>query len=394
LRVRPVYIKLFLVVALASLFLTVQNTAPVYADTIAISVAATEDDAAQRQDGTNFSYVITTAGTTSAQVNPLGGSSDQNGTSAFRFDNVTIPEGAIINTATLGVNPTFAGDNYPYLDIYLEDTDDAVDFATNGTITGRTKTTAVAQWRLATSVPVSSNASTQSADFASVLQEVVDRPGWTSGNAVVVIMWAKNVGSSPSPTDRGDFIMKAFGYGGVTQQTTLNVDFTAAPSVTTSEPPIVSATTATAEGNITSTGGENPDLRGFVYGTTSQSDPGNIAPGSSGYDSSVSESGSFSTGTYTDDLTDLTASTTYYVRAFSHNAAGYTYGSEQSFVTASGETLSTFLQDMIVGAAVTFVIVFLVIFIKPLGNKPENLFLAGVIGFVMIIVYLNLGLVR
>lgn len=106
-----------------------------------------------------------------------------------------------------------------------------------------------------------------------------------------------------------------------------------APTVTTQAVSSVAATTATGNGNITSTGNTTPDKRGVVYSTTSHSDPGNTAPASSVYESVSESTGSFSTGAFTQSLTGLVSRTTYYARAYAHNALGYSYGSEVSFTT-------------------------------------------------------------
>lgn len=68
--------------------------------------------------------------------------------------------------------------------------------------------------------------------------------------------------------------------------------------------------------------------------------PANVAPASSGYDSYAEDTGDYSTGAFTKGLTGLSASTTYYARAYTQNPAGYNYGPEISFTTgeAGGET--------------------------------------------------------
>lgn len=106
------------------------------------------------------------------------------------------------------------------------------------------------------------------------------------------------------------------------------------PTVTTQAASNVKDTTATANGNITATGGENNDKQGFVYDTASKSLPGNVAPTSSGYASYTENTGSFGTGAFTVSLTGLSGGTTYYGRAYAHNSAGYSYGGEVSFTTA------------------------------------------------------------
>lgn len=105
------------------------------------------------------------------------------------------------------------------------------------------------------------------------------------------------------------------------------------PTVDTNAATGISDTGATANGDITDVGVDDPDERGFVFGTTTQGDPGNVAPGSSGYDDYVNETGTFSTGSFDLALSGLTPATTYYVRAYAHNSDGYAYGDEISFDT-------------------------------------------------------------
>jgi hypothetical protein len=106
------------------------------------------------------------------------------------------------------------------------------------------------------------------------------------------------------------------------------------PTVTTQAVSAIKDATATANGTITDTGGGNADSEGFVYDTATKSLPGNVAPASSGYASVASNTGSFGAGAFTVNLTGLTGGTTYFGRAYTHNAAGYSYGSEVSFTTA------------------------------------------------------------
>jgi hypothetical protein len=73
----------------------------------------------------------------------------------------------------------------------------------------------------------------------------------------------------------------------------------------------------------------------MVYDTVSHSSLGNIAPSSSLYPNKVEESGSFGIGTFSLDMSGLTAGTKYYIRAYSHNSTGYSYGDEISFTTVT-----------------------------------------------------------
>jgi len=93
------------------------------------------------------------------------------------------------------------------------------------------------------------------------------------------------------------------------------------PTVVTNEVSNIGETTATANGNITATGGENCTVRGFQYGLTQTAT----------WD--VHSSGSFGTGTYSIILPGLTPCTKYYVRAYATNSAGTSYGEWKSFIT-------------------------------------------------------------
>lgn len=110
---------------------------------------------------------------------------------------------------------------------------------------------------------------------------------------------------------------------------------------TASEPPVldtlaatdITTTTAILNGEITDVGSGDATARGFVYGTSSHGDPGDVAPTSSGYASYTTESGTFGAATFNDGVTGLSVDTTYYVRAWAQNGDGYAYGDEVSFNT-------------------------------------------------------------
>ena len=104
------------------------------------------------------------------------------------------------------------------------------------------------------------------------------------------------------------------------------VSFTAAanlPTVTTSQVTNITQTTATSGGNVTASGGATVTERGICWGTSHNPTTSN----------SHVNSGT-GTGTYTVNMTSLTANTTYYVRAYAINSAGTAYGSEVSFTTS------------------------------------------------------------
>jgi hypothetical protein len=102
----------------------------------------------------------------------------------LRFAPVDVPQGATINSAKLTVVPV--GGDDPNVNIYADAVDDSSAWNIgNGTfnVTGRAKTTASVSW-------VASNlgaAAVDSPDLKAIIQEVVNRPGWVSGNALSLV---------------------------------------------------------------------------------------------------------------------------------------------------------------------------------------------------------------
>jgi len=87
------------------------------------------------------------------------------------------------------------------------------------------------------------------------------------------------------------------------------------PSVTTSSATNIAITTATANGNITNTGGENPQ-RFIQWGRESGNYTNECSAGIGG------------TGNYSCNMTNLTGNITYYLRAKAINSIGTSYGNE------------------------------------------------------------------
>ena len=95
-----------------------------------------------------------------------------------------------------------------------------------------------------------------------------------------------------------------------------------APIVTTDAPSNIRLWTATAGGNVASTGGGNVTVKGICWSTSPNPT----------LDDSYTVDG-VGTGTFTSSLTGLTAGTTYYVRAYATNFAGTGYGEDVPFTT-------------------------------------------------------------
>jgi len=102
---------------------------------------------------------------------------------AARFRNVDVPQGAFIVDARLKIRGYSDGSQVLYGVIQAEDADNPAGFAVRF-IAHIVKTTAAVNWD-----PVESWDSAvwyTSPDISTVVQEVVDRPGWLAGNAMVI----------------------------------------------------------------------------------------------------------------------------------------------------------------------------------------------------------------
>ncbi len=103
-------------------------------------------------------------------------------------------------------------------------------------------------------------------------------------------------------------------------------------TVTTSEASSVNLTSATLNGSIDETGGEDATEHGFAYGTSADLSTV-IATTTLGlYES---------TGSFTDSVSGLTQATIYYFRAYAINSVGTSYGTIESFTTATPINITT-----------------------------------------------------
>ena len=104
-----------------------------------------------------------------------------------------------------------------------------------------------------------------------------------------------------------------------------------APTVTTAAETSITATGATLNGEVTADGGTTVTARGFVY-SSSDNTP---TLGEGGVTSVADGSG---TGVFSEAISGLSASTTYYYQAYATNSAGTTHGGVESFTTNAANT--------------------------------------------------------
>lgn len=98
----------------------------------------------------------------------------------FRFLNVTLPQGATVSSATITLNIT-AASGVLATTLYGVDADNAAAFADPGNLpSAATKTTASAD-------PDPAGTGSKIITITDIVQEIVDRPGWASGNAMAFV---------------------------------------------------------------------------------------------------------------------------------------------------------------------------------------------------------------
>lgn len=175
-----------------------------------------------------------------------------------------------------------------------------------------------------TSISSSSDGATLIAVINSGAVKVSTNSGvnWTTESGPGTLVWQKAVTSAD-----GSYWVVGGTNTGIWTAGNLPVS---APTVTASSPSSVTTTTATFNGNITSTGNENPTTRGFHYAT----DAYYTANGNT-YNTTSSTSGSYSTGAYTASITGLVCNTTYHYEAFATNTGGTGDSTDVSFTTSA-----------------------------------------------------------
>jgi len=162
-------------------------------ESFSASVAASADDANEVVS----SGVVSIVGTT------IGLQPDRHG--GFRFNNVTVPNGAVIHSARVqfvcGFTAVSSGADACDVVITGEDADDAAAFTTGSTnVTGRTDTTATVTWELPASsgddawTEGDAGLNQRTPNLATIVQEIVDRAGWASGADLVLLFAHDNVG--------------------------------------------------------------------------------------------------------------------------------------------------------------------------------------------------------
>lgn len=248
-------------------------------------------------------------------VNPAGAM-----TSTYRYyagmiyESVEVPNAAVITSAyinfTCGIEASAGANAYAQISAY--DVDSApTAFTTAGDYVTwlAANTTAITDWDNIPAWVIDSVY--QSPSIVDVIQEIVDRPGWSSGNNIMIFFEDY---SNRSPHVDGNR-RYAYTYDSDSSKTpVLFFTFAGAPSLTTTYDSSGS-TTVTVTGTIVDTGDDHIDIRGFQIGVSTGV-----------YTSNWTETGTFSVGDYSHTFTGLNISYPYYIRSMAVNsdtAVGY-----------------------------------------------------------------------
>jgi hypothetical protein len=154
---------------------------PAAAATIEVQIATSSDDAEESASTGNVELVSSDLELVETSVNQTVG---------MRFQNIAIPAGATITAATIQfkVDESTSGD--VQLAISGQAADDAQTFeGVSNNITVRPMTVAQVAWSPPDWPDVGAAGDDQrTPNFAAVIQEIVDRSGWSSGNSLVVFI--------------------------------------------------------------------------------------------------------------------------------------------------------------------------------------------------------------
>ena len=150
---------------------------------VQIRVSARSDDAEEGING-----AVSTGSSDLELVNDGATLGDQ--LVGIRFTGVAIPPGATITAASVQFQADATGSTTTSLTIRGEAADNAVTFnGSTAKISTRTRTTSSAAWSpLAWTVVGQAGATQQTPSLAAIIQEIINRPGWSSGNSLVIII--------------------------------------------------------------------------------------------------------------------------------------------------------------------------------------------------------------
>lgn len=161
------------------------------AEVVSVQIIDFRDDAEEEITGPNAGNVFR-----SSSDLEFG---NQNGVEQWvglRFQNLAIPNGAIINSASIRLTATTTDVGTLVIPVVGELSPDTVDFSDLTPLTNRPLTTAQLLWNVDPWFPGDSGPNTTTPDLAAIVQEIVGQGGWSSGNSMVFLFMNDALDSS------------------------------------------------------------------------------------------------------------------------------------------------------------------------------------------------------
>ncbi|MBD2355861.1 carboxypeptidase regulatory-like domain-containing protein [Tolypothrix sp. FACHB-123] len=144
-----------------------------------IRINASSDDAEQKGTSVDID---------SSDLELVNDGSNQ--TVGLRFNNIIVPKGVIITNAYIQFKADETSTDATNLLIQGEATDNATTFTTvSNNISSRSRTSASVAWNPADwSVVGAAGTNQRTSNIAAIVQEIINRPGWQSGNSIATII--------------------------------------------------------------------------------------------------------------------------------------------------------------------------------------------------------------
>jgi uncharacterized repeat protein (TIGR01451 family) len=149
----------------------------------------------------------------------------------MRFANLAIPPGSVVTAAWVQFHAAEAQAGSTSLTLRAQVADNAPAFAaTTGNVSSRTPTPASVAWSPPNWTPGAAGADQRTPDLTPVIQAIVSRPGWASGNALALIVTGTGLRTATSYE------------GGAALAPLLHVEYTA-PALAIDDPPVLATGT-------------------------------------------------------------------------------------------------------------------------------------------------------
>lgn len=318
--------------------------------TLDVSIVASSDDCSVIWNGSTWAMQSLTA--TSVVVGYDTSSALKYG-AGLRFQNVTIPQGANITTAYLTIMCLGSrSETAIKCRITGEDTDNAGTFSniTNyatrrGTVVGGANddniTTAQVDWDNVGAWVAST--AYNSPEIKTIIQEIVDRAGWSSGNNLVLFWDDHNARGTQSNTTYRQGA--SYDHPSLAAPA-LHIEYSGLAVVSTELCTSVTGSTATGNGYISDLGSSAVTQHGHCWDTS-------INPTTAL--STKTTNGDGSVGAFTSAITGLSTDVNYYIRAYAYNTQGTAYGIN-ILLTAGTAQVSELIRRMaIVGTQIRYI---------------------------------------